>query len=291
MVLKLSLSLSLSYYDTSYDYEDFFDHYDVGKESDSFPDFEDMANQKSHISKTVDDNYPWLTADHARRGDIMVELRSPHGTVSTLLPYRNFDYINAEGYSYWPFMSVHHWGENPVGSWTITVTYKNYHAKVIVTVHGFDIYGTSQEPEAVSRIPKTCDPACARGCAAAGPEYCDACKDFRNQFNLECVSECAFKKAEYNNYCLNVSHTSLPSTLTRTSSHGEPVPTTHSNQDDQSKQNRLNVLIPSVVGGVTVVIIITMLIILVVIFIARRAKQKTGGISYHRMVQVEDFEE
>ena len=328
MVLKLSLSLSLSYYDTSYDYEDFFYHYDVGKESDSFPDFEDMANQKLHISKTVDDNYPWLTADHARRGDIMVELRSPHGTVSTLLPYRNFDYINAEGYSYWPFMSVHHWGENPVGSWTITVTYKNYHAKVIVTVHGFDIYGTSQEPKAVSRIPKTCDPACARGCAAAGPEYCDACKDFRNQFNLECVSECAFKKAEYNNYCLNVSHTSLPSTLTRTSSHGElaptintfdtstkasshgelaptintfdtstkassrgePVPTTLSNQDDQSKQNRLNVLIPSVVGGVTVLIIITVLIILAVVFIARRAKQKTG-ISYHRMVQVEDFEE
>ena len=244
-MLKLSLSLSLGYYDTSYDYEDFFYHYNLNKESDSFPDFEDMANQKPHISKTVDDNYPWLTANHARRGDIMVELRSPHGTVSTLLPYRKFDYINAKGYSYWPFMSVHHWGENPVGSWTITVTYKNYHAKVIVTVHGFDIYGTSQDPEAVSRIPETCDPACARGCAAAGPKYCDACKDFRNQFNLECVSECAFKKAEYNNYCLNVSHTSLPSTMTRASSHGELAPTIN-NLDTSVKASSHEELAPTI---------------------------------------------
>ena len=292
VVLKLSLSLSLSYYDTSYDYEDFLDHYDVKKESDSFPDFEDMANQEPHISKTVDYNHPWLTADHARRGDIMVELRSPHGTVSTLLPYRNFDYINAEGYDNWPFMSVHHWGENPVGSWTITVTYKNSHAEVTVTVHGFDIYGTSQEPEAVRRIPKTCDPACARGCAAAGPEYCDACKHLRNQFDLECVSECTVNETEYSYYCLDDFDTSLPSTMdtsTKASSHGEPVSTTLSNHD-HSKQNHLNVLIPSVVGGVTVLIIITMLIILVVVFIARRAKKKTGGVSYHHMVQVEDFE-
>ena len=278
------MSLSLSYYDTSYDYDDIYYHYDVKKESDSFPDFEDMEYQNS---KTVDDNYPWLTADHARRGDIMVELRSPHGTVSTILPYRKFDYINAEGYDNWPFMSVHHWGENPVGSWTITVTYKNSHAEVIVTVNGFDIYGTSQEPEAVSRIPKTCDPACARGCAAAGPKYCDACKDFRDQFNLECVSQCTVNETEYSYYCLYDSDTSMLPVPTH-SSHEEPVPTI-SNQNEHSKQkHKLLVIIPSVVGGVITILILVVACAVVAVFIARRAKQQGRGISYRHIVQVED---
>lgn len=48
-----------------------------------------------------------------RRGDIMIELLSPVGTKSVLLPHRKNDFVNEEGYSDWPFMSVHHWGRIP----------------------------------------------------------------------------------------------------------------------------------------------------------------------------------
>ena len=36
--------------------------------------------------------------DHPKRGDIRVELTSPQGTVSVLLPNRDNDFINDEGY-------------------------------------------------------------------------------------------------------------------------------------------------------------------------------------------------
>ena len=36
--------------------------------------------------------------DHPKRGDISIELTSPQGTVSVLLPKRKYDFINDEGY-------------------------------------------------------------------------------------------------------------------------------------------------------------------------------------------------
>ena len=265
-MLTLKLSLNLGFGDEKYSYQDFFSHYDIDRNVESFPDFEDIGDQKPHLSKRADDKYPWLTADHARRGDIMVELTSPHGTKSTLLPYRKFDYINTEGYDNWPFMSVHHWGENPVGSWTITVTYKNSHAEVIVKVHGFDIYGTSQEPEAVSRIPKTCDPACARGCAAAGPEYCDACKELRDYITLECISECGENFTEYNGYCGVILFTNSPQ--------DKSIPA---------------FVIPTVVVS-SVFILLFIIVIIAVVCMAVRYHRRSTSASYH-LVAVEDFDE
>ncbi|KAH6912118.1 kex protein [Coprinopsis sp. MPI-PUGE-AT-0042] len=61
----------------------------------------------------------WIA--HTRRGDVRVELVSPNGVKSVLAAPRERDDA-VTGFPGWTFMSVKHWGENPVGTWTIKVS-------------------------------------------------------------------------------------------------------------------------------------------------------------------------
>ena len=61
-----------------------------------------------------------MNVNHTRRGDLSVELKSPEGTISHLATTRRDDGAN-EGYIDWTFMSVVHWGESGVGTWTVVV--------------------------------------------------------------------------------------------------------------------------------------------------------------------------
>ncbi|KAF7311443.1 PHOMO B domain-containing protein [Mycena kentingensis (nom. inval.)] len=61
----------------------------------------------------------WI--DHARRGDVRIELRSPGGITSVLAEPRKYDAAKT-GFPGWTMMSVKHWGEDPVGDWLITVS-------------------------------------------------------------------------------------------------------------------------------------------------------------------------
>ncbi|KAL1953797.1 hypothetical protein VTO42DRAFT_2258 [Malbranchea cinnamomea] len=61
-----------------------------------------------------------MNANHTRRGDLSVELRSPAGVVSYLSVPRKAD-VDNHGYVDWTFMSVAHWGESGVGTWTVIV--------------------------------------------------------------------------------------------------------------------------------------------------------------------------
>ncbi|KAK7038031.1 PHOMO B domain-containing protein [Favolaschia claudopus] len=61
----------------------------------------------------------WIS--HGKRGDVEVELRSPNGIRSVLAGRRTSD-LATTGYPGWTFMSVKHWGEDPVGEWTIKVS-------------------------------------------------------------------------------------------------------------------------------------------------------------------------
>ncbi|KAJ3824920.1 peptidase S8/S53 domain-containing protein [Lentinula raphanica] len=61
----------------------------------------------------------WI--QHARRGDVEVEIVSPHGVKSVLGAKRDND-ADKNGYPGWVFMTVKHWGENPLGTWTIRVS-------------------------------------------------------------------------------------------------------------------------------------------------------------------------
>jgi len=54
------------------------------------------------------------------RGNVQITLISPAGTRSTLLFPRSRDHL-ANSFDEWPFLSVHFWGESPVGKWTLEV--------------------------------------------------------------------------------------------------------------------------------------------------------------------------
>ena len=133
------------------------------------------------------------------RGNLGILLRSPSGTRSVLLNYRPLDTIGS--YNNWPFMSVHFWGENPSGTWILYIL--PLHDTDIMDMSDLEVtfYGTSSTPEAVANIPGVCHPDCARGCAAAGSESCDACRILRNAHTLQCIDECPPGYTERNSYC------------------------------------------------------------------------------------------
>ncbi|KAG0701494.1 peptidase S8/S53 domain-containing protein [Suillus ampliporus] len=61
----------------------------------------------------------WIS--HTKRGDVEVELTSPGGVRSVLAAKRDHDRAES-GFRGWRFMSVKHWGENTIGTWTIKVS-------------------------------------------------------------------------------------------------------------------------------------------------------------------------
>ena len=176
----VSMSLDLYNYGIGYDYEDFI------YEATYYP----------------DEIYEWLQDPHPKRGDIQITLTSPHGTTSTLLPYRLYDFVNENGYTDWPFMTVHHWGENPVGTWTLRVKFRSSSGYVSASIDGMRLYGTTTTPQAVANIPARCDPACRGACSGPGPNNCDICRELRVAETQECVSSCPNGTKLYKSYCL-----------------------------------------------------------------------------------------
>ncbi|KAI1318140.1 pheromone processing endoprotease [Mortierella claussenii] len=70
-----------------------------------------------HVTVTVN-------IEHQRRGDVEVELVSPHGVQSRLGARRQFD-SDTTGFVNWTFMTVKHWEEDLIGEWTLTVRDQN----------------------------------------------------------------------------------------------------------------------------------------------------------------------
>ncbi|XP_071161252.1 furin-like isoform X1 [Mytilus edulis] len=83
-----------------------------------------------------------------KRGVTEFYLVSPDGTESHLLHYRYSDavYYSSAGSLSWTFMSVHFWGENPIGEWTLK--FKSYQglSAVTVTSWSLSLYGTTTNP-------------------------------------------------------------------------------------------------------------------------------------------------
>lgn len=59
--------------------------------------------------------------DYTVRGFVEITLESPSGTVSKLLTARNSD-KDKNKRSTWTYMSVHHWGERPLGKWKLKIS-------------------------------------------------------------------------------------------------------------------------------------------------------------------------
>lgn len=61
-----------------------------------------------------------ITLQHRKRGVLSINIGAPTNTQSQLLSIRPHD-MSTKGVKNWPFMSVHFWGENPAGTWTLTI--------------------------------------------------------------------------------------------------------------------------------------------------------------------------
>ncbi|XP_012557310.1 uncharacterized protein LOC100202203 isoform X1 [Hydra vulgaris] len=71
--------------------------------------------------KTLEHVQVVLSLKHRHRGHLSVELISPSGTRTQMLKTRRND-KSTKGLKDWVFMSVHFWGEDPKGIWTLAVT-------------------------------------------------------------------------------------------------------------------------------------------------------------------------
>ena len=205
----------------------------------------------------------WLRDPHPRRGDIQIELTSPQGTRSMLLPYRDFDFVNLQGYQNWPFMSVHYWGENPTGTWTLRVNFRSTSGYVSVDNVDLTLYGTTITPESVHAIPSQCDNACARGCSGEGPENCDVCRELRVASTLECVEECPPGYKEYQSYCLcDSGDCSSDDNQTNTDS------------DTSNDENGLSLLWILLITSASVIVLILVFVIVAFYFAVQLTRQK-----------------
>ncbi|XP_019643744.1 PREDICTED: furin-like protease kpc-1 [Branchiostoma belcheri] len=86
-----------------------------------------------------------VTLTFPHRGYLVIELTSPSGTTSTVAPGRVQD---AEPDLDWTFLTLHHWGENPLGVWTLRVN--NTHPDTAMTGSlsswSLVLHGTASEP-------------------------------------------------------------------------------------------------------------------------------------------------
>ncbi|XP_054714386.1 neuroendocrine convertase 2-like [Uloborus diversus] len=64
-----------------------------------------------------------ITLNATRRGDVTLFLISPMGTRSMILSKRPNDDDQYDGFTRWPFMTTHTWGEGPRGRWTLEVKF------------------------------------------------------------------------------------------------------------------------------------------------------------------------
>lgn len=179
----------------------------------SYDYYDKLYNEEANIDSVLYHN-------SSRRGDIKIILQSPYGTQSTLLPYRDRDFINNVGFKEWSFMSVQYWGENPVGEWKLSVKYRGAVGSVTVTKIRIKLYGTSTVPESVRKIPEACPHSCKNN-RCSGQSECDTCKQLRDSQTLECLTECPHNVKRIGNYCIGnlTSETVTPSPSCQQTSH------------------------------------------------------------------------
>ena len=246
---------------------------EIGDKGRSFA-VEDFIRYQMSVGNDTELLTNWLTLLHPRRGDIQLQLTSPSNTTTTLLPYRDFDFVNSEGYDDWPFMTVHNWGEKPHGVWSLRVSYKSSSGFVRVSGVNLTLYGTWQTPESVRTIPDQCHSSCARGCWEKSSASCDVCDNLRLDSTLECVDKCPSGFTEYKSYCILEQSLSSDEVTTESSTAPSDEATTESStaqgETETESDNRLNmsILISSIAG-----VLILVSLIIVGIFIVLIAHQ------------------
>lgn len=83
-------------------------------DTDACRDRDTEVNYLEHVQAVV-------TVNSTRRGDLELFLTSPMGTRSMILSKRRNDDDTRDGFTKWPFMTTHTWGEYPQGKWKLEV--------------------------------------------------------------------------------------------------------------------------------------------------------------------------
>ncbi|KAH8682409.1 peptidase S8/S53 domain-containing protein [Xylariales sp. PMI_506] len=98
-----------------------------------------------------------MNVEHKRRGDLSVDLISPDGIVSHIATARKLD-NSASGYNDWTFMSVLHWGEKGIGTWTIIVrdTKVDTNNGTFIDAH-LKLWGAAIDPAKATVLPMPSD--------------------------------------------------------------------------------------------------------------------------------------
>uniref|UniRef100_A0A7E4VES7 P/Homo B domain-containing protein n=1 Tax=Panagrellus redivivus TaxID=6233 RepID=A0A7E4VES7_PANRE len=110
-------------------------------ETDACKGLSNEINFLEHVQLVAD-------IDHQRRGNLALWLVSPSGTKTRLLKPRPKDTSNA-GFHFWPFTSLHTWGENPRGRWQLMVDDTSNNASPssgVINNISLIIYGTTEMP-------------------------------------------------------------------------------------------------------------------------------------------------
>ena len=261
---------------------------DVGGYTEAF----DESDYNSLDKTNRDQVNAWLESEHPRRGDIQVTLISPLQTRSILLPFRRYDFVNAEGYRNWPFMSVLHWGEIPQGQWTLAVHFNSSEGFVEVSGVSMELYGTAEKPAAVRSIPAQCHQECRRGCSGEGPENCDACQRYRVAATLECVSVCppGTMATADEGYCLETG--AAADNFTNAGYDDDNLKSTTASLNTDSKEDHLSAkyvrrnasntvtLAAALGGGLVAMILLVVLILLLCVLIFIALRRKRGPMKY-----------
>ncbi|KAE9553586.1 hypothetical protein FO519_003181 [Halicephalobus sp. NKZ332] len=88
-----------------------------------------------------------VSLNSSRRGDTTMYLISPMGTRTMILSRRPKDDDSKDGFTNWPFMTTHTWGENPRGKWRLVVRFQG-EGKHQGTLKRFTLmlHGTKEPP-------------------------------------------------------------------------------------------------------------------------------------------------
>lgn len=89
----------------------------------------------------------WIA--HPQRGAVQVELVSPHGTRSVLARPRRYDNAGT-GFPGWTFSALTHWGEDPRGQWTLSVSSHAGNESVVgeFAAWRLHLWGAARDPAA-----------------------------------------------------------------------------------------------------------------------------------------------
>ncbi|XP_060071987.1 proprotein convertase subtilisin/kexin type 7-like [Ylistrum balloti] len=89
-----------------------------------------------------------LSVDHPYRGYLEIHLQCPSGTKSVIGAPRKLD-NSTKGFSGWTFSTVRCWGENPVGTWKLTIidTDSGNYGKGFLTEWKLKLYGSPMSPD------------------------------------------------------------------------------------------------------------------------------------------------